>query len=234
MAAILALCTFAFFIGLDFLLTRRAAARVTKATQPAFVPSPLMDLEPAVEPVFVAGYELPEQYHYHRGHTWARVLDRDTVAIGMDDFARRLIGKAKTVRLPKVGAWLRQGSAAFAVGNGDRSAAMLAPVEGQVIEVNPEAEQRASLCTDDPYRRGWLLKVRSASLAENLRNLMSGRLARRWMEDAREQFELRLMALSGSVLQDGGEPAPDFADHLTDEEWSSLVEAFLLAEAETA
>jgi glycine cleavage system H lipoate-binding protein len=234
MAAILALCTFAFFIGLDFILTRRAVARTTKATQPAFIPAPAMDLEPALEPVFVAGYELPEQYHYHRGHTWARVLDHDTVAIGLDDFARRLIGKAKTVSLPKVGAWLRQGSAAFDVGNGERSAALLAPVEGKVIEVNQEAQGKASLCTDDPYRRGWLLKVRSASLADNLRNLMSGRLARRWIEDAREQFELRLMALSGSVLQDGGEPAPDFAEHLSDEDWTALVETFLLTEPEPA
>jgi len=234
MAAILALFTFALFIGLDFILTRHAAARTAKATRPAYIPAPAMDLQPALEPVFVAGYELPEQYHYHPGHTWARVLGPDTVAIGLDDFARRLIGKAGAVKLPKVGAWLRQGSAAFDVRNGTRSASLLAPVEGKVIEVNTETQQRASLCTDDPYRRGWLFKVRSSSLADNLNNPMSGRLARRWIEDAREQVELRLMALSGSVLQDGGEPAADFAEHLQDEDWASLVEAFLLTEAETA
>ena len=38
------------------------------------------------------------------------------------------------------------------------------------------------------------------------------------------------MALSGSVLQDGGEPAPDFAGHLETKEWKGLIEQFLLTE----
>jgi hypothetical protein len=65
-------------------------------------------------------------------------------------------------------------------------------------------------------------------LAANLRNLLSGRLARRWIEDARESLDLRLMALSGSVLQDGGEPVADYARHLPDQEWKRLVGEFLL------
>ncbi|MHC5209602.1 MAG: glycine cleavage system protein H [Planctomycetota bacterium] len=230
MAALLALFTFALFIALDFYLSRRGVARAAKAV-PA--PAPSLVAEPLGEPVFVAGYELPEPYHYHRGHTWARVLGPDTVAIGLDDFARGLIGKAKTLKLPAVGEWLRQGSTAFRVGNARHQAALVSPVEGKVIEVNTEAQRRASLCTDDPYRRGWLFKVRSPVVAENLRNLMSGRLARRWIEDAREQFDMRLMALSGSVLQDGGEPAADFAEHLAEEDWANLVEAFLLTEAQS-
>ena len=38
------------------------------------------------------------------------------------------------------------------------------------------------------------------------------------------------MALSGSVLQDGGEPSPDFADHLDMQDWKGLIEQFLLTE----
>ena len=91
-----------------------------------------------------------------------------------------------------------------------------------VIPNNP------TLSTDDPYGRGWLYKVQSGRLAANLRNLLSGRLAQKWMEDAREQLEVRLMALSGSVLQDGGEIASDFSRHVEDKDWDSLVEHFLL------
>ena len=54
----------------------------------------------------------------------------------------------------------------------------------------------------------------------------SGSLARRWTEDARENLELRLMALSGSVLQDGGEPAPDFPERLDRADWHDLAERF--------
>ena len=73
-----------------------------------------------------------------------------------------------------------------------------------------------------------MLKVKAPQLASNLRNLLSGRLARKWMEDSREALELRLMALSGSVLQDGGEPASDLSHHLPKADWERLVHEFLL------
>ena len=72
------------------------------------------------------------------------------------------------------------------------------------------------------------LRIRSGKLANNLRNLLSGSLARTWMEDTRRHLDLQLMALSGSVLQDGGEPVADFARHLSDEEWKRLVGEFFL------
>jgi hypothetical protein len=110
----------------------------------------------------------------------------------------------------------------------NRVADLLAPVEGEVVEINPALASDPDLCTRDPYGQGWVCRVRTANLASNVRNLLTGSLARRWTEDAREQLELRLMALSGSVLQDGGEPADDFADHLGPEEWRRLVARFLL------
>jgi hypothetical protein len=97
-----------------------------------------------------------------------------------------------------------------------------------VVAVNPQLQGNPGLATDDPYGRGWVMKVRASHLTANLRNLLSGRLARRWMEDSREALDLRLMALSGSVLQDGGEPVADFARHLPDEDWKRLVGEFLL------
>jgi hypothetical protein len=121
-----------------------------------------------------------------------------------------------------------QGGKGFRLEHKDRAANFLAPVEGEVVEVNQQVRKNPAVGTEDPYGRGWLFRIRSANLRANLRNLISGSLAKRWMEDAREQLELRLMALSGSVLQDGGEPSPDFAEHIEDADWSSLVEQFLL------
>lgn len=222
MTVLLVILTFAVFILLDYVVARHKAARP--------VTSPLSRTEPApmLEPVWVAGYQLPENLYYHRGHTWARALDAETVVVGLDDFARRLLGPAKGLKLPAVGDWLRQGDKGFAVQVDGRAADLVAPVEGEVLEVNPDLRHTPTLATGDPYGRGWVLKVRAANLAVNLRNLLSGRLARRWMEDSREGLDLRLMALSGSVLQDGGEPMPDFARHLSPEDWKRLVGEFLL------
>ncbi len=221
MTVILVILTFATFVLLDVLLSRRRTAR----TAPALTPVPTAA---SPEPVWVAGFQLPDELHYHRGHSWLRALDADTVAVGMDDFARRLVGRADGVRLPSTGTWLRQGETAFEVRAGGRTAALVSPVEGEVVEVNAALRERPALASDEPFGRGWVLKIRPRNLATGLRNLMSGRLARRWMEDARESLDLQLMAVSGSVLQDGGDPVAGFGRHLDDVEWRRLVREFLL------
>ena len=220
MTVLLVIAFFAVFILIDHALTRH------KAAEDALLR--VAGVDPSADPVWVAGYLLPEGLHYHRGHVWLRPLDRTTVLVGLDDFARRLIGAARGVRLPARGDWLHQGGSGFGVKVDGRAAEFVSPVEGEVVAVNSELRRNPSLATDDPYDRGWIMKVRAAHLATNLRNLLSGRLARRWMEEGREALELRLMALSGSVLQDGGEPVADFARHLPDEDWKRLVGEFLL------
>jgi glycine cleavage system H protein len=222
MTVLLVIATFAAFLLLDYVTTRRKATQ--EETKAVRIPEPAY----APEPVWVAGYQLPEGLHYHRGHTWARVLDDETVVVGIDDFARRLIGPARDVSAPAVGAWLKQGEPGFRLAVDGRAADFVAPVEGEVVAVNPDLQRAPALATDDPYGRGWILKLKTGALRANLRNLMSGSLARRFVEDAREGLELKLMALSGSVLQDGGEPVADFARHLTDVEWRRLVGGFLL------
>jgi glycine cleavage system H protein len=211
MTVLLVLAFFVVLISMDYVVTRQRLARESKALAAAAVP--------AVEPAWVAGYQMPEALYYHRGHTWARPLDADTVLIGVDDFARRLIGPA-TLSAPSHGDWLHQGGRAFAMKLNGKTA--------EVVEVNRDLAEKPGLTAEDPYGRGWVLKVKAPNLANNLRNLLSGRLARKWMEDSREALELRLMAFSGSVLQDGGEPAADLGHHLPKADWDRLVHEFLL------
>lgn len=228
MTVLLVILTFALFITLDYVMELRKERKRLRqlpdqeALKPAFQPIV------TTAPVWVAGYQLPEDLHYHRGHTWTKVLDGENVIVGMDDFSRKLIGPAKKVDLPPVGRRLSQGDRGFRVALNGKSADFLSPVDGLVMEVNPELERHPHLATDDPYGRGWIMKIRSSDLAKNLRNLLSGSLARMWMEDARRHLDMQLMALSGSVLQDGGEPVADFARHLSDDEWKRLVGEFLL------
>jgi glycine cleavage system H lipoate-binding protein len=229
MTVLLVILTFALFITLDYVIELRKAKRgEIEAPEARVETQPVRQPALAAEPFWIAGYQLPEEFHYHRGHTWARVLNHDTALVGIDDFARKLIGPANNITLPAVGSHLAQGDKGFGVAVNGKSADFISPVEGQVVEVNSDLGAQPNLATDDPYGRGWIMKVKSSQLVANLRNLMSGSLARSWMEDARKQLDLQLMALSGSVLQDGGEPVADFARHLSEEEWKRLVGEFLL------
>ena len=220
MLALMTILTFIVFISLDYFLSRRRAEQTAPAME--VVPEPVLAAAPVAEPVWVAGYEMPQDLHYHPGHVWARPVGRDLVDVGMDDFARRLVGKADSIDLPKVGDWVNQGAPAFDIAANGRTAHLVSPVSGKVVAVNKHADP------NDPYRRGWLCRIRDFALADNLRNLLSGSLALRWMEDSRKQLEVQLMNLSGSVLQDGGTPSPDFTRHLRAADWNHLAEEFFL------
>jgi glycine cleavage system H lipoate-binding protein len=211
---------FALFITIDYVMTHRRLARAEIVDAPAELP--------VLEPRWVAGYLMPEGLHYHRGHTWARPADGGEVVVGLDDFARRLVGPATRLQAPAVGTRLVQGGPAFSLGLDGHVAKLVSPVEGEVAEVNADVVRRPSLAIDDPYGRGWILKLHPRDIGANLRNLLTGRLARLWMEDSRQALDLRLMALSGSVMQDGGEPVAELTRHLKQEDWERLVHDFLL------
>jgi glycine cleavage system H protein len=224
MLALLTLATFVVFIALDYFLHYRKEKLAAAAARPE--PVPLAPILTGAEPVWVAGYEMPQDLHYHPGHVWARAVNAEEVEVGMDDFARRLVGSPDKVTLPRVGDWMTQGAAAFDVKADGRTAHLMAPVSGEVVAVNQDVH------AEEPYRRGWFCRIRNVALADNLRNLLSGRLAASWMEDARKRLEVQLMALSGTVLQDGGEPAADFARHLEKADWKELAGDFLLVQPE--
>ncbi|MFN7943638.1 MAG: glycine cleavage system protein H [Thermoanaerobaculia bacterium] len=222
MTVLFVLLTFAVFLALDAWAHRHEPV-LAAATSPAMEPEGFR-----LEPVWVGGYQVPDGVHFHRGHTWARTTGNDTAVVGIDDFARRLVGPADRVTLPQVGSWVRSGEATARLGVAGREAELVAPIEGVVVETNPLLEHDPGLATSDPYGRGWLYKVQTGELGRNLRNLFTGSLAHRFFEDAKEKLQLELMALSGSVLADGGEPAEDFASHLAEDDWRRLTHEFLL------
>jgi hypothetical protein len=108
---------------------------------------------------------------------------------------------------------------------------LLSPVAGEVIATNPRLNDDPDLFFRDNYGRGWLYRVRSPRLFKDIPNLLSGSLARRWMEDTRDRFQRRLMLATGSVIQDGGTSVEDIAHDLDRAIWPALVGEFLIPHA---
>ncbi|UCF40360.1 MAG: glycine cleavage system protein H [Gemmatimonadota bacterium] len=174
-------------------------------------------------------FETPEGVYFHQGHTWATPEDGDLVKVGMDDFARRLLGTPGGLGLPTVGARLSQGERGWAVDVEAESIPMLSPVTGEVVAVNDAVLGSPQLAAD-PYGEGWFLKVRVPNRGAVLKNLLSGRLARAWMADTVEKLRAMPAGELGTVLPDGGVPVDGFARVLAPEQWAEVAREFLLSE----
>ena len=104
----------------------------------------------------------PPRY-FHPGHAWARVEADGFVTIGMDDFAQKLVGEVKGVRLPAGRLTRRTGGTGVGHRSRRKAVDMLAPIGGTVVAVNSTVEQQPTSVNQDPYGRGWLLRLRAAA-----------------------------------------------------------------------
>jgi glycine cleavage system H lipoate-binding protein len=226
MTVILILATFATFLFIDYLLSRKRAPQL--AREMAEIPKPAhSDLPAQLSPV-VAGFKLPENLRYHPGHTWALAESPQMVRVGIDDFAARLIGRASSVKLPLRGRWVRQGQTLMVVERDGAKAEIVSPMEGVVAGVNEKVLQNPELALRDPYGEGWLVTVQSPDAKTNFRNLLSGGVARKWLEDAAASLRSRIPVLATAVAQDGGVAIDDIGREMSSQEWSELAREMFL------
>ncbi len=179
-------------------------------------------------------FAVPAGLFYHPGHAWARIDGADTVTVGFDDFAAKLVGPPSAITLPNVGATLAQGEPAWTLVADGKAIEMLSPVDGTVVAVNHQAAGMPDAAHARPYDTGWLLKVRSPRLAANVKQLLSGALARQWMDNLADGLRGELAPALGAVYEDGGGVVDGLARSLEPDGWEQLARRYFLTEPVTS
>jgi glycine cleavage system H protein len=165
---------------------------------------------------FELGFEIPKDYSFHPGHTWAIDEGRQNARVGMDSFAANLLGKVERVEVVGVNRWVRQGQKLMTVTSGSTSVDMLSPAEGIVMSVNPEVLNDPNVVVSDPYKSGWIATIKSPDLSTNMRNLVSGPLVAPWIQNTLGRLST-MAAQAGApvpVAADGGVPVSGLLAHL--------------------
>ena len=119
----------------------------------------------------IGGYQFPDDLYYHKEHYWARV-ENDTVVMGATDFAQKLAGEIAYVELPEDGRKLVQDRPFGSMETGKWVGRIYAVVSGTVAEANEELEETPEMINESPYDKGWICKIKSSKLNEELKNLM--------------------------------------------------------------
>jgi CheY-like chemotaxis protein len=139
---------------------------------------------PAMAERTAAGeYCVPGGAFVSPGHTWARIDPAGQVWTGLDDFARKALKAVERIELPAVGTRVRRGETLFTVRRGEETLRFLAPLSGEVTQVNHELQGSPRLAVESPYDRGWVCLVRPADLAAELGGLRIGKPVVAWYQD---------------------------------------------------
>jgi len=191
----------------------------------------IFEVAERVIPAISEWFGLPEGRYYHLGHSWAIPEgNQQTVKIGIDDFAQKLVGKINGVQIPALGSTLRQGDKGWALKIDSKTIDMLSPVGGRVVAINEEVLRTPEGLNKDPYQN-WLIEVETPKFSVDKRQLLSGSLAKKWMEEVRESLLSRMNYNLGLVYQDGGLLVDGMARSLDREKLDEIAkDYFLVAE----
>ena len=107
----------------------------------------------------------PDDLLYHSEHDWVRIED-DTATFGITWYAQDALGEVVFYSPPEVGATVSKDSDYGELESTKAVSALVAPLSGEVTEVNGALEGNESTVNEDPYGDGWLVKVRLSDTSE--------------------------------------------------------------------
>jgi glycine cleavage system H protein len=107
----------------------------------------------------------PADRQYTAEHEWIKP-EGEQYVIGITAFAQDQLGDIVYVELPKVGDQVEAGKAFGVIESVKTASDLYAPVSGEVVEVNAELVDQPQAVNDDPYERGWMIKIRAHDAAD--------------------------------------------------------------------
>ena len=103
----------------------------------------------------------PQEFLYTKEHEWIRV-DEEIGTVGITDFAQKELGDVVFVELPKVGDHVTAGESFGTVESVKAVSELFAPVDGEVIGVNPKLQNSPEMLNADPHGEAWLIRIHIA------------------------------------------------------------------------
>jgi glycine cleavage system H protein len=113
----------------------------------------------------VAEASYPDDLKYHSEHDWARV-DGDTATLGITWYAQDQLGEVVFFDPPEVGKTISKDEAYAEVESVKAVSDVIAPLSGEITEVNEALKDAPEQINEDPYGEGWLVKVKLSDPSE--------------------------------------------------------------------
>jgi glycine cleavage system H protein len=107
----------------------------------------------------------PSDLKYHEEHDWARI-DGDIATFGITWYAQDQLGEVVFFDVPEVGKTVRMGDPYAEVESVKAVSDVIAPLSGEIVEVNEALSSGPEAINDDPYDGGWMVRVRLSDPSE--------------------------------------------------------------------
>ena len=110
---------------------------------------------------------IPEDLKYTKEHEWVRI-DGDTATVGVTDFAQGELGDVVYVEIETEGETISENDVFGTVEAVKTVSDLFMPLSGEILEFNSELEGTPELVNQDPYGKGWMIKVKVEDMGSSL------------------------------------------------------------------
>lgn len=108
---------------------------------------------------------VPKDLKYTETHEWIK-RDGDIAVVGITDHAQEALGDITFLDTPAVGETVAQGREFGVIESVKAASDLNAPVGGTIADVNADLEEAPELVNQDPYGRGWIVKIGNVDAAQ--------------------------------------------------------------------
>jgi glycine cleavage system H protein len=112
-----------------------------------------------------AAESYPDDLKYHPEHDWARI-EGDEATLGITWFAQDALGELVHYEAPAAGSTVTKDGEYGEVESVKAVSGVVAPLSGEVLEVNERAVDEPEVVNEDPYGEGWLVRIRMSDPSE--------------------------------------------------------------------
>lgn len=144
-------------------------------------------------------FNVPAGIFVSKNHTWVNLEMNGTARVGIDDFARKLLGQIEKVELPKLGSEIKKGDPLLTIQAQSRPISISAPVSGKVSLINTEHVEHPEWIASKPFELSWMVCLEPSNLSEELRSLRIGVDSVKWYEKEVDKYSELARGVEGET-----------------------------------
>jgi glycine cleavage system H lipoate-binding protein len=173
----------------------RRQERIAKLLKPSVHVSHL----PEADRVRRGEFSIPGGVFISTGHCWASVTQDGSAKIGMDDFAKKLLGPVDAIEFPPIGMTVKVGQPLFVVRQKKRRVQFNSPLSGRVTKTNALLAEDTDALEMTPYQKNWVCTIDAEKLDVEVPQLRIGKAAVALFEEDIEKFRSTMKGLLGDA-----------------------------------
>ncbi len=212
-------------------MTRKFVIRRNERIKKELKPRVHVTHLPKAEGLLESEFAIPGGVFISEGHTWACMDEDGTVKVGLDDFAKKFIGRIDDLEMPNLGMTVKKGQPLFYVKQGYRTIPFSSPVSGRVAKVNAALKGDLKALDVTPYGDNWVCVIDADHLDDEIPKLKIGKAAVSFYHDELEHAHKYVHRAAGNGQDGSGNGSSEAfksgeLEKLNDREWDEAVAEF--------